>query len=100
MKKFILLYKGPTMPPGSLRESWSKWMEKVGERMVDMGSPMEHGVSLVDNGSTGDVTLLTGYTIIQAETMDEAIELAKAHPFLAVSRDGTYSVEVFELTRT
>lgn len=99
MKKFILLYKGPTMGPGVLRELWPKWMEKVGNRMTDMGSPMEHGTSLHDDGSTGNATPLTGYTIIQAETMDEAVELAKAHPFLSVSNDGLYSVEVFELTR-
>jgi len=99
MKKFILLYKGPAMAPGALRELWPKWMEKVGERMVDMGSPMEHGLSLLDNGSTGDATPLTGYSTIQAETMDEAIELARAHPFLAVSKNGEYSLEVFELTR-
>ncbi len=104
MKKFIILYNGPATPPERMSPEktqeimgkWKTWMEKVGNGMVDMGQPMANGQSVVDDGSFSQTLELSGYSIIQAETMDQALELVKDHPFLS-DQTGKFSVEVFEL---
>lgn len=104
MKKFILLYKGPATPMDQMtpelgqkqKAAWQTWMDKVGDTLVDMGSPMANGQSVVDDGSVGTATDLNGYSIIQAEDMEAAVELVDGHPFL-VDKTGQFSVEVFEL---
>jgi hypothetical protein len=104
MSKFILLYNGPATPPEQMDKelvqkimgNWKTWMEKLGPAMVDMGQPMANGKSVVDDGSEGQPLLLTGYSIIEAANMDEAVKLVDGHPFLS-DKTGKFSVEVFEL---
>jgi len=104
MKKFILLYNGPATPPEqmapeqvkSVMAKWREWMEKIGDAMVDMGQPMANGEAIVDDGSAGKATQLSGYTIIQAENMEEAKKLVDGHPFLS-DKTGKFSVEIHEL---
>jgi len=99
MKKFIALYKGPATPPGASHEKWPAWFNKVGDKLVDMGSPMENGRALRSDGSTTDSTTgLNGFSIIQAENLDEALGLLKDHPFLTPGND-EYTVEVFEVPK-
>jgi hypothetical protein len=64
--------------------------------MIDIGAPMANGKAVVDNGTTGSPTELSGYSLIQAESMDEALKLVEDHPFLS-DKTGEFSVEVFEL---
>jgi hypothetical protein len=104
MSKFILLYNGPATPPeqmdkelvGKIMNAWKTWMEKIGPSMVDMGQPMANGRSVVDDGSSKQALELSGYSIIEADNMDEAVKLVDGHPFLS-DKTGKFSVEVFEL---
>lgn len=104
MKKFIILYNGPATPteqmaPEKVQEvmlAWKTWMEKLGTKMVDIGQPMANGQAVVDDGSEGQATQLSGYSIIQAENIETAKELVKDHPFLS-DKTGKFSVEVHEL---
>lgn len=107
MKKFIILYNGPATPPeemdaekrNAIMAQWGKWMEKIGDGMVDMGQPMGNGEAVVDDGSSRPALQLTGYSIIQAQDMDKAKGLVEDHPFLS-DKTGDFSVEVFELLPT
>ena len=104
MSKFILLYNGPATPAEQMDQelvqkimgAWKTWMEKLGPAMVDLGQPMANGKSVVDDGSDGQPLLLTGYSIIEASSIDEAVKLVDGHPFLS-EKTGKFSVEVFEL---
>ncbi len=104
MSKFILLYNGPATPPEQMDQekvqkimgNWKTWMEKLGPSMIDMGQPMANGRAVVDDGSNKEPLELTGYSIIEATNMDEAVELVDGHPFLS-DKTGKFSVEVFEL---
>jgi hypothetical protein len=99
MKKFILFYQGPPTPPDASHEKWPDWFSKIGDQLVDRGSPMQNGLVLYKDGSTSDsATNFNGYSIIQAETIDDALNLAKDHPFLILGTD-EFTVEVFELPR-
>ncbi len=106
MTKFILLYNGPATPSGEMSKEqidkvmggWDTWMKKAGDAIVDIGLPMDDqtAVSVVDDGSKGKAPDLNGYTIIQAENMDEAVKVVDGHPFLSEG-SGKFSVDVFEL---
>ncbi|MCI0550011.1 MAG: hypothetical protein L0287_03575 [Anaerolineae bacterium] len=99
MKKFILFYKGPAIPPGASHEKWPAWFNKLGDKLVDMGSPMENGLVLHSDGSTSNsATEFNGYSIIQAENINAVTNVVKDHPILSVG-NGEYSVEIFELAR-
>lgn len=104
MKQFMILYNGPATPPDQMTPElvqkimmgWKTWMEKLGDKMLDMGKPLTNGKVVVDDGSEGKALELSGYSIIQAEDMDAALKLVEDHPFLS-DKTGKFSVEVFEL---
>jgi hypothetical protein len=99
MKKFILFYKGPPTPPGASHEKWPDWFNKVGDHLLDRGSPMQNGLVQHKDGSTHDsATNFDGYSVIQAENLDEALDLTKDHPFLTLGTD-EFTIEMFELPR-
>ena len=104
MSKFMLLYNGPATPPemmdeakrNGIMQAWKTWMEKLGPAMSDFGMPMANGKSVVDDGSQKTAPELSGYSIIEAVNMDEALALVDGHPFLS-DKTGEFSVEVYEL---
>ena len=99
MKKYMLLYKGPATPPGASHEKWPAWFSKLGDQLVDIGSPMQNGHVLQNNGSTtNSATNFNGYSIIQSTNIEAVISLLRDHPFLALGSDA-YSIEIFELPK-
>jgi hypothetical protein len=98
MKRFLMLYSGPPAPPNPSHAGWPEWFAKIGDALVDRGSPMKNGVVLHADGSATDAAApLRGYGVIQAEGADEALELLRDHPLLALGPD--YTIELFELPR-
>jgi hypothetical protein len=96
MPRFMVLYVGPPTPPDASHEGWPAWFDKLGDRLVDRGSPLARGLALHGDGTTsGSATQLNGYSVIQAEDMDEALGLVSDHPYLAQGRE--YSIEVYLL---
>jgi len=61
--------------------SWMAWFGELGSSVVEMGSQVGRTSSLGDAPTTGGV--VTGYTIVQADTLDDAVLLAKGCPGLA-----------------
>ena len=74
---------------------WGRWFEALGTAVVDGGAAtgtaktVDPGGSVSDGGSRG----LTGYSIVSAETLDAAVELARGCPVLEIG--GT--VDVYEV---
>jgi YCII-related domain len=96
MVRFMVLYVGPPTPPGASHEGWPAWFDKLGDRLVDRGSPLANGVAQQADGSTsGSATQLNGYSVIQAEDSNEALGLVKDHPYLA--QGPGYSIETYRL---
>ncbi|WP_353829272.1 YciI family protein [Agromyces sp. SYSU T0242] len=93
MARFVFIYHAP-MPPAdatpptdeetaAVMGEWMAWAGKVGDDMVDFGTPLADGVRVSPGGAVAPSTReVTGYTIIEAEDMDAAVELAKVHPHL------------------
>jgi hypothetical protein len=103
MSKYIYLYRGPAPSAKSTPEeaaeratAFGAWMDRVGGALLDVGSPFGASTSLRDDGTETSAGDLIGYTIVEAEDLAEAAQLTDGLPFLA-NRDGTCSVEIFEL---
>jgi hypothetical protein len=96
MRRFLMLYSGPPAPPNPSHEGWPEWFGKIGDALVDRGSPIANGVVLHADGSTSDDAAgVRGYGLIQAEGRDEALELLRDHPLFAAGPD--YTIELFEV---
>ncbi len=93
MKKFIVLYHAPQSAAEKMNASspedmkagmaeWMAWSEKAGDKLVDFGTPLGNPKDVTSSGASASDSDVNGYTIIQAESMDEAVELLKQHPHL------------------
>ena len=91
MANFVLVYSGGGMPAseterGKVMEAWGAWFGGLGERVVDAGNPFgTHAKNVSDGGSVHDGaigTAATGYSIIQADSLDAAADSAKGCPVL------------------
>jgi hypothetical protein len=97
MKRFLLLYSGPPAPPNPSHRGWPQWFARIGDALVDLGSPAKDGTVLHADGSTRDAAGLNGYSIIQAEGRSEALELLRDHPLLSLG--GGHTIQLFELPK-
>lgn len=63
---------------------WKAWVAGLGDLLIDPGTPLGKPKSVSAKGvSDGRGTdRLMGYSIVKAESMDAAVELAKGCPFV------------------
>ena len=66
-------------------DAWNSWFAKHGEAISDGGNPFTAKAKTI--GSDGKVTdgafaAATGYTLIKADSLDDAVEIAKGCPVL------------------
>ena len=66
----------------AVMDAWGAWMGKVGDGLVDVGSPFGPGASISDDGSTGAAAELSGYSIIEAADLDAAKGMNQRPPVL------------------
>jgi hypothetical protein len=100
MANYVLAYSGGNGVAAYEAErnaqmaKWGQWLAELGSALVDRGAPtgtaktVGTGGSVSDGGSRG----LTGYSIVSADSLDSAVELAKGCPVLEI--DG--AVDVYE----
>src|SRR5579864_9030056 len=62
-------------------EDWNSWSAKAGNAVVDLGSPAGDAASVGSSAPAGDVSV-TGYSILQGESLDEITRLLDEHPHL------------------
>jgi hypothetical protein len=73
---------------------WSQWFGELGSAVVDGGAAtgtaktVGPGGSVSDGGSRG----MSGYSIVSADSLDSAVELAKGCPVLGIGG----AVDVYE----
>lgn len=85
MKKFIFLYYGFQAITPELREAWGKWFASISRNIVDSGNPFGAGREITHTGTTTlpqDLNSITGYTIIKANNLAEAEEIARGCPMI------------------
>lgn len=88
MSKYMMLHIGFEQPTPEIMEAWGKWFQSVADRTVEHGGFMA-ARELSHDGSKDlpmGMESITGYSIITADSMDEAEEMAKGNPFIASIR--------------
>lgn len=99
MPKFVLAYHGKpdiNSPEEGAdhMEAWRSWMTGLGEAVADPGLAVGMSVTLSAKGTenNGGANPISGYTVLQAETMDEVVALTKTCPHLS----GSGTIEIAE----
>ena len=102
MPQYIIVYLGGTQPsdPEESKKNYAKykeWLVSLGNSAVSPANPFKNTSTVNPNGSVtkGSTTAMSGYTIIEADSMEKALEIARACPFLDLGG----SLEVSELVR-
>lgn len=101
MANYLLLYRGGSMPQTEIEQKevmkeWDSWFSKLGSAVVDGGNPFTPSAKTINkegkisDGSGGPMP--SGYSILKADSLDEAVKMAKDCPVLK----GGAEVMVFE----
>ena len=104
MANFVLLYSGGSMAESeaeqaAIMQAWGAWFGELGSALVDGGNPFTpKAKSIASDGKVSDSpvgTMATGYSIIKADSLNAAVEMARHCPVL--QSDGQISVyETFQ----
>ncbi len=103
MPQYIITYLGGDQPssPEEGKQHFAKykeWLSSLGDSAVSPANPFKNTSTVNSDGTvtTGSTTSMSGYTIIEADSMEAALSIAKACPFLDIGG----SLEVSELIQT
>ncbi len=96
MSEYIIAYLGGAKMPDNPEEDkarWMAWVEGLGDAEVNPGTPLGTSKIVSSDGVSDDGGAnLTGFSIVKADSMDAALEMAKACPYVEIG-----SVEVAEV---
>jgi hypothetical protein len=101
--KYLLIYHGGNQPQGeeegrAVMAAWMAWFEGLGAAVADGGNPAGAAKAVSPDGSVADhdPDSVTGYSILEADSLDAAVAMAQGCPHLAAG--GTVTVhETFEV---
>jgi len=100
MPEYVIVYLGGNQPssPEEGKQHFSKymeWLSSLGDAAVSPANPLNNTNTVNPDGSVtgGGTSTMSGYTIIEVDSMDAALSIAKACPFLEIGG----SLEVSEL---
>ena len=100
MSQYMITYLGGNKPasPEEGKKQYAKygeWLASLGDAVVSPANPLKGTCTVNPDGTVtqGSTTSMSGYTLIEAESIEAALEIAKACPFLEMGG----SLEVSEL---
>ncbi len=100
MAQYIMTYLGGDQPSSTEEgkqhfAKYKEWLVSLGDSAVSPANPLKDTRTVNSDGTvtTGGTTSMSGYTVIEADSMEAALEIAKACPFLDIGG----SLEVSEL---
>lgn len=91
MASYVLLYSGGGMPAteaerAAVMQAWGAWFGRLGSAVVDQGNPFSgNAKTIASDGSVSagpGTSVASGYSIIKADSLDAAVELARDCPVL------------------
>ena|SRR5580692_1212537 len=96
MKKYLVLYQSEAALSGvSVSEmfaratpeqleagmgAWRTWQANNGGAIVDTGTALDKSTTVTRDSSAPGKTTITGYSLLQASSIEEAVALMKGHP--------------------
>jgi hypothetical protein len=99
MPSYVIAYHGgkkPASPEEGAKHmaKWKAWVGGLGDAVVNPGTPLGMSKTVSSGGvsDNGGPNRLTGFSILRADSMDAALEMAKRCPFLDIG-----TIEVAEV---
>src|SRR2546423_11208030 len=97
MGKYLVLYNSPVPAAEMMASStpeqaqagmdaWMTWAQKNGESVVDLGVPLGSSVRIEAGAASPGSSQTSGYSILQAESLDAAAKVLEDHPHLHTPR--------------
>lgn len=92
MANYLLVYHGggnmqdaSAEQQAAVMNAWMTWFGTLGDAVVDGGNPIGRAWTVSKAGTTedGGANPATGYSVLKAETMQAALEMASGCPHLA-----------------
>ena len=101
MTKFVFIFYGtgaPDISYDALNAAVGDWFRKLGGKVVDGGNPFKATARSVTTKGVSEIgqSAASGYTVIECNTLEEAVELAKLCPLVKHFANG--AVQVYEAT--
>lgn len=104
MVKYLFVYHGGTHPASesekaSAMDAWGEWFAFLGSSVVDGGHPVGLSTTVsadavVDNGGANPVS---GYSIVEAQDLNDAVKKAQACPLITVHGGNVEVAEVVDM---
>lgn len=93
MSKFVVIYAAPESAEATMEnndpaaaadgmQAWMDWAGRAGQHLTDMGAPLGNGREISTTGTSDTAAGVGGYSILEAEDMDQALALMDGHPHL------------------
>ena len=94
MKKFLVIYHAPAEAMDKMKDvtpeereavmkPWMDWAAACGDGLIDLGTPLAGGQKVTPDGTSPSDKQVAGYSMLQAESMDEAVKMLEGHPHLS-----------------
>ena len=101
MPKYVLGYHGGSAPSSKeegdrVMAAWGAWIGSLGKALVDPGNPTSSAKTIAPGGKItdgGGSNPITGYSILEAPSLDAAVTMVKGCPQLTSGG----SIEVAEI---
>ncbi|WP_157155370.1 hypothetical protein [Diaminobutyricimonas sp. LJ205] len=104
MPKYLVLYNAEQSAEAQMESNdseqanegmrlWMEWADRAGDALVDLGTPLATGQVVTADGTSPSSSKAAGYSIMQADSADQVVELLKGHPHLLMPGS---TIEVFE----
>lgn len=100
MSQYIIIYLGGDKPSSPEEEkqhmsNYRAWLSSLGDSAISPANPLKNTNTVHSDGTVtgGSTTSMSGFTVIEADSMEAALSVAKDCPFLDVGG----SLEVSEL---
>lgn len=92
MNQYMILYFGGDHPSDSETSQkhfakYQQWLQSLGDAVVKAMVPFRQSHTIHPDGAVqkGSSVALSGYTVLQAETLEKAVEYARSCPFLEIN---------------
>jgi len=91
MAQYVIIYIGgeqPASPEEGQKHfaRYMEWLASLGDAAVSPANPLKETRTVSPDGSVaeGGKSTMSGYTIVEAESIDAALAMAKSCPFLEI----------------
>jgi hypothetical protein len=99
MAKYLFVYHGGGGAPSNpdevkkIMDAWGEWFGSMGSAVIDGGNPVGKSSTVKSDGSLvsgGGANPVSGYSLIEASSLEDAHKKAKGCPLL--KRGGTIEI--------